>query len=244
MEFTQEQLAQLRAIIAELIAEQAGDATPPIDDKTQVDDQAPEGEAPSSQEGGAAEVAAAAAEEAKIRVEEAEAVLAEVAEAVETVEEASEAVVLAADEKSRKLAMDSLKAARAKLDAARDKQASLTQDGVLKKISSQVEKIAAQLAAVKSAPVALDTAALMEQIGKRDKLANQLSNFIGAFDATTMTLDSVAKYGVEKLGLTVPAGSELVALDAWLHGRTPERQTVITADKAPRGDAFKQWESK
>lgn len=241
MEFTEEQLAQIRAIIAELIADQSQDETPGKEKETE--DQPIGEEIISAEQGAAAEVAAAAAEEAKEKIDEAEAVLEEVAEAVDEVEEASEAVAMAADSKARKLAMDSLKAAKDKLTAARNKQAAMTQDGALKVLAGKVDKLTKQLAE-KSAPVAMDTAALLEQIGKRDKLVAQLSNFIGSFDATTMTLDAVAKYGVEKIGLNVPAGTELVALDAWLHGRKPEHQTVITADSAKRGDAFKQWESK
>lgn len=241
MEFTDEQIEQIKAIVAELLAAQTtGDEDPA---KEPTEDQDVIEEVVTAEQGAAAEVAAAAAEEAKARIDEAEAVLGEVSAAVDAVEEASEAVAMASDDKSRKIAMDSLKAAKGKLTAARNKQAAMTQDGALKVLAGKVDKLTKQLAE-KSAPVAMDTAALLEQIGKRDNLASRLSHFVGSFDASTMTLDSVAKYGIEKLGLEVPAGSELVALDAWLHNRTPDHKNILTADKAPRGDAFKQWEQK
>lgn len=244
MEFTPEQLEQLKALIAEMLAAQsAGDENPDKETEDQIEEKVTE--APSAAEGAAAEITAAAAEEAASKLQEAEAVLNEVAEAVEEVEAASEEIVAAADSKARKVAMDKLTVAKDKLAKAKAKQASFSQDSATRSLLSAVDRLTKQVAELKAAkPVALDTGELLKQVGKRDELADRLSNFIGAFDYKTMTLDSVAKYGVEKLGLTVPKGAELVALDAWLHGRKPEHQTIITGDAAPAGDAFKSWESK
>lgn len=244
MEFTPEQLAQIKALIAEIIAAQStGDETPDDDPKPATGDQdvpAPATATPA--EGNAAEAAAAAAEEATQRIAEAESVLSEVAEAVEEVEAASEAIVMASDAKARKLAMDQLTVAKDKLAKAKSKRAGLSQDSAIKSLVGTVERLTKQVTELKK-PVTLDTAALLDQLGKRDDLANRLSQFIGTFDAKPMTLDAVAKYGVEKLGLKVPAGSELIALDSWLHGRVPEHQTIITGDAAKTGDALKAWES-
>lgn len=243
MEFTPEQLAQIKALIAEIMA-----ATPTGDENP--DDQKPAADidpaanepaaAPTAAQGDAAEQAAAAAAAAAEQIAEAEAVLAEVATAVDEVEEASEAVVQAADSKAKKLAMDRLTVAKSKLAKARGKNAAMTQDGALRKLTRTVEELVKRVAA----PVALDTAAIMQEIGKRDALVARLSKHVGSFDASTMTLDSVAKYGVAKLGLNVPTGSELVALDAWMQARKPASEQLLTVDNAPVGDAFAQWESK
>lgn len=76
-------------------------------------------------------------------------------------------------------------------------------------------------------------AALVNSIADRDALASRLSGFVGTFDHARMTLQQVAQYGVEKLGVPCQAGSERVALDAYLHGRTPAHKAkAITQDGA------------
>ncbi len=227
MEFTPEQLAQIKALLAEMLADQSTGDEPPANVDPQKEDPAkdadpaeiPAGEPTATPEQAApAAEAAAAAAEAAAQIEEAGQVLADVAAAVEEVEAASEAVVQAADDASRLVAMDQLSTATARLS----------------KLKAKKDKV--------SALPTLDAATLLRQIGQRDVLAERLSHFIGTFDARPMTLDAVAKYGVKKLGLTAPAGSELVALESWLHGRTPESKTIVTVDAALSGDAFKEWE--
>lgn len=71
---------------------------------------------------------------------------------------------------------------------------------------------------------AMDAVALkksvFEEISKRDKLASRLSNHVGTFDSSTMTLDEVASYGVKKLNLNCPRGQESVMLSGYLAGKT------------------------
>ncbi len=62
---------------------------------------------------------------------------------------------------------------------------------------------------------------VMVEVGKRDALAENLSQHIGTFDHAEMTLDEVAKYGIEKLELQCDEGFELATLNGYLHGRTP-----------------------
>lgn len=59
----------------------------------------------------------------------------------------------------------------------------------------------------------------MSEISKRDALVRDLSPVIGTFDASDKTLDEVAAYGVEKLGLKVAKGQEHAALTGFLTGR-------------------------
>ena len=56
----------------------------------------------------------------------------------------------------------------------------------------------------------------LQRAAQRDQLVKRLAPVIGVFDHSAMTLDQVAKYAVGKLSLTAPAGTELVALDAYL----------------------------
>lgn len=67
--------------------------------------------------------------------------------------------------------------------------------------------------------------AFMSQIKARDILADKLSNVVGTFDASEMTVDEVAVYGVTKLGLTAKAGHEQSVLDGYL-AAAPKKSTV------------------
>lgn len=62
---------------------------------------------------------------------------------------------------------------------------------------------------------------LMGQIAKRDALADDLSKHVGTFDHSEMTLEDVAKYGVDKLELTCDSGQEVATLKGFLHNRQP-----------------------
>lgn len=60
---------------------------------------------------------------------------------------------------------------------------------------------------------------MMVEISKRDTLAKSLSEHVGTFDHMGMTLSEVACYGVEKLELDCEKGSEIAALNGYLHGK-------------------------
>lgn len=74
----------------------------------------------------------------------------------------------------------------------------------------------------KQLSTAQDSSSLLGQIADRDALYAKVSPFIGAFDHASMTADALAAYAVKKLEVPAKAGTERVALDAWLHGRTPD----------------------
>jgi hypothetical protein len=70
--------------------------------------------------------------------------------------------------------------------------------------------------------------ALFSEISKRDDLAERLSQHIGTFDHKEKTLEEIAKYGVDKLGIKCPAGHEITLLDGFLAGKKSAMQTVGT----------------
>lgn len=70
--------------------------------------------------------------------------------------------------------------------------------------------------------------ALFSEIAKRDDLARKLAPHIGTFDHSEMTLGEVAVYGAEKLKIEGAKGSEIVAVGAYLHNRTPMRKLEAT----------------
>lgn len=80
---------------------------------------------------------------------------------------------------------------------------------------------------------ALKKSALKEigmEASKRDDLANQISSFVGTFDASEMSLEETAAYGVKHLGIKCDKGQEMAALNGFMHNRHPSRAQVFTMD--------------
>ena len=73
----------------------------------------------------------------------------------------------------------------------------------------------------KKAGQAMDSKTLMKSISDRDALARKITRFTGTFDHSEMTTEEVAKYAVEKLSIPSQAGSEVTAVEAYLHNRKP-----------------------
>lgn len=91
--------------------------------------------------------------------------------------------------------------------------------------TTRAEELAAQVAELQGRPT-LDAADVMGAIAQRDALAAHLKPFVGAFDHAPMTLDQVAKYGVEKLELTAPEGHEVSVLGGYLKGAPDPTRTA------------------
>lgn len=108
---------------------------------------------------------------------------------------------------------------------------------------AEITRLSNELAAAKGASAAtgMDEAAVVAALGKRDTLAERLKPHVGTFDHAGMTHAQVAAYGVEKLGLKeIPAGSEAVALDAYLAAKPDPSQAAAThvAQDAAQGENF------
>ena len=253
MEFTPEQLAQLKALIAEMMGTKTGDEDPakkdPAADKDPASDADPEKD-PAKDEDVIVDpdvevvspAEAGAAEEAVVAAEEAQAAIEEVAAAIEEVAAAAEEVIAAADSK-RKPAQDKLTKAKAKLTAARSKHARLAADAKLKTrlakdgaMVRQIDVLQKQIKALQSKPAQDSVAATISMVADRDALAKQVTQHVGVFDHSRMTADGVAKYAVDKLGIKCAKGSEAIALDAWMQGRKPAHET-IARDSAPKTGA-------
>lgn len=100
-----------------------------------------------------------------------------------------------------------------------------------------------EIKALKRQVAAMDSK-LVSGIADRDALATKLSEFVGTFDSARMTAEQVAQYGIQKLGIPCAKGTERIALDAWLHGRTPERHKPAIAQDGKGVDLFKIWGAK
>jgi len=83
-------------------------------------------------------------------------------------------------------------------------------------MDSQVKALTAALDGMKKDGIK----SLVKEVAARDELATKLAAHIGTFDHKEMTLNEVATYGAEKLGLKVEKGAERIALDGFLHNRT------------------------
>lgn len=66
---------------------------------------------------------------------------------------------------------------------------------------------------------AMDEKSVFAALADKTALVDRLKPHVGVFDHSAMTLNDVAKYGVQKLGIKTPAGSEAIALDAYLQAR-------------------------
>jgi hypothetical protein len=85
-------------------------------------------------------------------------------------------------------------------------------------------------------------AALVTGLADRDALAANLSGFVGTFDHARMSVQGVAEYGVQKLGVPTQKGQELASLRAYLHGRTPPHKIPTVALDGADVNLFDTWE--
>ncbi|EBY8534535.1 DUF2213 domain-containing protein [Salmonella enterica subsp. enterica serovar Telelkebir] len=89
------------------------------------------------------------------------------------------------------------------------------QDAAIQKLTGQVQQLTTALDGYQKDGMKM----LMGQMARRDALAEQLSHHVGAFDHREKTLEEVAKYGVEKLGIKCTDGMEEAVLQGYLHAR-------------------------
>lgn len=89
----------------------------------------------------------------------------------------------------------------------------------LKRVSAELTRVSTELKATTSALDSFKKTAHkshLSEISRRDALAAQLSAHVGTFDHADKTLDEVTRYGIEKLGLSCPAGHEETALNSFI----------------------------
>lgn len=246
MEFTPEQLAQLKALIAEMMGTKTGDEDPvkdPAKDEDPAADADPEKDPakdadPDPGETKPDETDYAEGDEVRA-AEKIEEIIEEVEAAIEEVKEAAEDITKATDSGKRKAAQDRMVKAKSRLGSAKAKHAKLAADTKLAKDGGLVRQIAAlqkQVTELKAKPAQDSVAATISMVADRDALASKVTQHVGVFDHSRMTADGVAKYAVDKLGIKCAKGSEAIALDAWMQGRKPAHET-IARDGAPKTGA-------
>ncbi|MDR0805954.1 MAG: DUF2213 domain-containing protein [Enterobacteriaceae bacterium] len=224
--FTSEQAEQLNAMITAAIAK----AKETQDEDPENVDQPNKETSDDSED--VEETVEAAVEAAEVAVEAAESGEPAAVEEAETAIEAAETAVEEAKEELEQATTDSM---NRRLKRLRKSVNTADSMAALKRKVSRLEK---------NKPT-LDTGELLKQIAGRDELANRLSGFVGTFDSAAMTHQQVAEYGVEKLGIKCPKGSEAVAVDVWLQGRKPDAEkTSVTMDSVPAQSIKDKWSKK
>lgn len=131
-------------------------------------------------------------------------------------------------------------AADAEAEVVEDECAKDEDKAAMDTMRKQIKALQSKLATVQ------DSGAFIAQIADRDALAGKVSQFVGTFDHARMTPAQVAEYGVTKLGIPCDKGSERIALDAWMHGRTPDhKKPVFAADSSAKPvDLNQLWSAK
>lgn len=99
---------------------------------------------------------------------------------------------------------------------------------------SRIAQLEASNKALTNQVKGMDSAeTIVKKLGERNELANRLSVHVGAFAFDAMTVDQVAMYGLEKLGIKdVVKGSELATLNGALAVKTAPVTVAFGQDAA------------
>ena len=73
----------------------------------------------------------------------------------------------------------------------------------------------------------------LEELSRRNRLAEKVMPFIGTFAADSMTTIDVARYAARKLGLKADAGQVVTAVEAYLHNRPVPSSRAMAMDSEP-----------
>ncbi|WP_337152412.1 DUF2213 domain-containing protein [Morganella morganii] len=228
---TPEQLEQVKQVVMAALA--AGKpATDEDPEKKDTSDEDPDAD-PEKKTGDAEAEAEKAVEDAEAEAEKAESGDPEAVEAAEVAIETAEEAIAEAKEELDQATTDSL---TRRLKRLKRSIASMDEMSSMKRKIARLEK----------AKPTMDTGELLKQIGERDALAHKLTPFIGVFDHAPMTKQQVAEYGVKELNIQCAKGTESIALNAWMQGRTPDSQKAhVTMDTAAGTDSImKKWGEK
>ncbi|WP_340610872.1 DUF2213 domain-containing protein [Xenorhabdus bharatensis] len=226
--FTPEQVEQLQAMIGAALS---GQSTPTGDDDPDKKDTRDDDPGKPSQDE-AEEKVEDAVEEAETAAEAAES---GDPEAVETAEVAIEAAEQAIEEAKEHLDQATTDSLNRRIKRVRRGIQAMDDISRLKRKVNKLEK----------AKPTYDTGDLIKQLAGRDTLVHKLTPFVGVFDHSSMTKQGVAEYGIKHLGIPCQKGQEVIALDAWMHGRVPDSQkNTSTMDAATSQQSIKDKWSK
>lgn len=122
----------------------------------------------------------------------------------------------------------------------KEKGQAMDAKAVKKMIADAVAPYKAKVAELEKAQKAMDSSVVFKEVADRDELASKISWHVGVFDHKHMTLQQVAKYGVEKLEVPCDPGQEVPAIKAYLHNRhtKPKLYTGDSASSTSEGESL------
>lgn len=115
-------------------------------------------------------------------------------------------------------------------DAEEDKKKMEGMDAALKSVTAELKTVTSALDSFKKDA----HKSLLSEISRRDELAGKLSQHVGTFDHADKTLDEVTRYGIDKLGISCPAGHEETALNAYFAGKKASPLAFALDSKSKR----------
>lgn len=142
----------------------------------------------------------------------------------------------ASDEDPAKKPDDKAKDEEPEAEAKADESAGETASEAKESAAEAVEAITEVVARVDELEAKAEgmDAKIFARMADRDAMAQKVSGFIGSFDSARMTVEQVAKYACDKLGLKVAKGQEQTAVNAWMHGRTPDHKKPAYAQDSKK----------
>jgi hypothetical protein len=108
--------------------------------------------------------------------------------------------------------------------------------------SAEVKALRAEIALLrKQAGKGMDAKELFAATTARDSLYRGVSAVVGSFDHAAMDAQDVAVYAIDKLGLkNVPAGSEIVAVNAYLAAKPTKQAAALDSKTSGETSAIRQ----
>lgn len=131
-----------------------------------------------------------------------------------------------AKEDADKKAMDDAEAEKKAAEEEAERKKKEEEDGkkseAMDAALKQVKELTAKITALEAKPAAMDSAAIMVEISKKNDLASRASHFIGSFAHDSMTLKQTAEYIADQLKL--PKDNAEIRVESYLAGRPSPSQ--------------------
>jgi hypothetical protein len=103
-----------------------------------------------------------------------------------------------------------------------------------------MDAILKRVKALEAKSKGLDSKDVIRSLEQRNELYNGVSKITGAFVHNGMDAHDIAKYAVGKLGLNVPKGAEIVAVESYL-AATNKQSNVVVLDTKPSNSAISKF---
>lgn len=107
----------------------------------------------------------------------------------------------------------------------------------IKAMDARIKLLSNELKTVKDS--SLKT--ILREVSQRDELVSRLNPFIGVFDHKEKSLNEVASYAVDKLGLKCDKGQELALLNGFLAAKNSSVACVTLDSNSVKSSALNEY---